>query len=31
MASAIRCGGSLLSVKPWRQADMLGKPQGRRG
>ena len=26
-----QCGGSLLSVKPWRQADVLGKPQGRRG
>jgi hypothetical protein len=25
------CGGPLLSVKPWRQADMLGKPVGRRG
>ena len=28
-----KCGGSLgslLSVKPWRQADELGKPQGRR-
>jgi hypothetical protein len=25
------CGGPLQSVKPWRQADMLGKPQGRRG
>jgi phage FluMu protein Com len=23
------CGGPLLSVKPWRQADELGKPQGR--
>jgi hypothetical protein len=22
------CGGSLLSVKPWRQVDELGKPQG---
>ena len=25
------CSGSLLSVNPWRQADVLGKPQGRRG
>jgi phage FluMu protein Com len=25
------CGGSLQSVEPWRQADMLGKPQGRPG
>ena len=25
------CGGSLLSVKPWRQADVLGRPLGRRG
>jgi hypothetical protein len=25
------CGGPLQSVKPWRQADVLGKPQGRRG
>jgi hypothetical protein len=25
------CGGQLHSVRPWRQADMLGKPQGRRG
>ena len=25
------CGGPLLSVKPWRQADVLGKPQGRGG
>ncbi len=26
-----KCGGPLVSVKPWRQADVLGKPQGRRG
>jgi phage FluMu protein Com len=25
------CGGPLLSIKPWRQADMLGKPQGHLG
>ena len=25
------CGGPLQSVKPWRQADVLGKPEGRRG
>jgi phage FluMu protein Com len=25
------CRGPLLSVKPWRQADELSKPQGRRG
>ena len=25
------CGGPLRSVKPWRQADVLGKPIGRRG
>jgi len=25
------CGGSLLSLKPWRQADVIGKPEGRRG
>jgi hypothetical protein len=25
------CGGPLQSVKPWRQADELGKPEGRRG
>jgi phage FluMu protein Com len=25
------CGGPLLSVKPWRQADEIGKPQRRRG
>jgi hypothetical protein len=25
------CGGPLLSVRSWRQADELGKPQGRRG
>lgn len=25
------CSGPLLSVKPWRQADELGKPEGRRG
>jgi len=25
------CGGPLFSVKPWRQADVLGKPQGRGG
>jgi phage FluMu protein Com len=25
------CGGPLLSVKPWRMADVLGKPMGRRG
>jgi hypothetical protein len=25
------CGGPLRSLKPWRQADVLGKPQGRRG
>ena len=25
------CGGPLLSVKPWRMAGVLGKPQGRRG
>ena len=25
------CGGPLQSVKPWRQADVLGKPVGRRG
>jgi hypothetical protein len=24
------CGGQLHSVKPWRQADVLGKPEGRR-
>lgn len=24
------CGGPLRSVKPWRQADMLGKPVERR-
>jgi len=23
------CGGPLLSIKPWRQEDVLGKPQGR--
>ncbi len=27
----VECGGPLQSVKPWRQADMIGKPQGRRG
>ena len=26
-----RLAGPLQSVKPWRQADVLGKPQGRRG
>jgi hypothetical protein len=25
------CGGPLLSVKPWRQTDVLGKPLGRGG
>ena len=25
------CGGPLQSVKPWRVADVLGKPIGRRG
>jgi phage FluMu protein Com len=25
------CGGPLQSIKPWKQADMLGKPLGRRG
>jgi hypothetical protein len=25
------CGGPLQSVRPWRLADVLGKPQGRRG
>jgi hypothetical protein len=25
-----QCGGPLHSVKPWRQADMIGKPLGRR-
>jgi hypothetical protein len=25
------CGGSLQSVKLWRLADVIGKPQGRRG
>jgi ribosomal protein S27AE len=25
------CGGPVRSVKPWRQADVLGKPLGRRG
>jgi hypothetical protein len=25
------CGGPLRSVKPWRQADVLGNPLGRRG
>jgi hypothetical protein len=25
------CGGPLHSVKPWRQADTIGKPLGRRG
>jgi hypothetical protein len=25
------CGGPLQSVKPWRLADVLGKPQGWRG
>jgi hypothetical protein len=25
------CGGPLQSIKPWRQEDTLGKPQGRRG
>ena len=25
------CGGPLLSVKPWRQEDVLGKPMGRPG
>ena len=25
------CGGPLQSVKRWRQADVLGKPIGRRG
>ena len=24
------CGGPLQSVKPWRQPDVLPKPQGRR-
>ena len=24
------CGGPLQSVKPWRQADVIGKPLGRR-
>jgi hypothetical protein len=24
------CSGPLRSVKPWRQADVLGKPLGRR-
>src|SRR5512143_3220767 len=24
------CGGPLLSVKPWCQADVLGRPEGRR-
>jgi hypothetical protein len=23
------CGGQLQSVKPWRMADLLGKPLGR--
>jgi hypothetical protein len=26
-----KCGGPLHSVKPWRQADEIGKPLGRRG
>ena len=26
-----KCGGPLHSVRPWRQEDVLGKPQGRRG
>jgi phage FluMu protein Com len=25
------CSGPLQSIRPWRQADMVGKPQGRRG
>jgi hypothetical protein len=25
------CGSQLLSVKPWRMEDVLGKPLGRRG
>ena len=25
------CGGQLLSIKPWRVEDVLGKPLGRRG
>ena len=25
------CGGPLLSVKPWRMADVLGTPMGRSG
>jgi hypothetical protein len=34
LASRLRCaecGGSLQSVKPWRLADVIGKPLGRRG
>ena len=29
-ARCAECGGPLQSVKPWRQADVLGKPIGRR-
>jgi hypothetical protein len=25
------CGGPLQSIRPWRQAEELGKPVGRRG
>ena len=25
------CGGTLLSVKPWRQTDASGRPWGQRG
>ena len=34
LLARLRCaewGGPLLSVKPWRQADMLRKPLGGRG
>ena len=26
-----KCGGPLLSVKPWRQTDASGQPWGERG
>jgi len=34
LSSRLRCAEcscALQLVKPWRQADVLGKPQGRRG
>jgi hypothetical protein len=31
LARRLRCAECGDSVKPWRQTDELGKPQGRRG